>query len=113
MKITHLERCTRQSCPVLTHLSQGLALPIFTTAPLWYFSGCFPLVFLGDHCTSSSLAATSLHLDPMTWDPSAPSNRMVSELLEVLQCPFLLLLFLLGLLLYFTLCLLSCALSPM
>ena len=66
MKITYLEGCTRQSCPVLTYLSQGLAPPIFTAAPLWYFSGYFPLAFLKGHCPFLSLAATSLLLDPVT-----------------------------------------------
>ena len=52
--ITHLEGYTRQSCLALTHLSQGLAPSIFTTAPLRYFPSCFPLAFLEGRCTSSS-----------------------------------------------------------
>ena len=77
-KNTHLEECTRQSCPVLTHLLQGSASPIFTAAPLQYFSGCFPLAFLEGHCPSSFPVVTSLHLDSITWNPSAPSNRVAS-----------------------------------
>ena len=75
MKITHLKECTRQSCLALTHLSQGLAPPIFTVAPLWYFSGCFSLAFLEGRCPSLSPAVISLHLDSTTWNPSAPFNR--------------------------------------
>ena len=71
--------CTRQSCPVYTHLSQGLEPPILTAAPPRYFPGCFPLAFLEGHCSSSSPAVISLHLDPATWDPSAPSNRAASS----------------------------------
>ena len=73
--ITHLEECTRQSCQAHTHLSQGLELPILTMAPPWYL----PLAFLEGHCLSSSPAATSLHLDPTTWDPSASFNRVASS----------------------------------
>ena len=76
---TYLKGCTRQFCLVLTYLSQGLALSIFTAAPTWYFPCCFPLAFLEGHCPFSSLAATSLYLDPMTWDPSALFNRMASS----------------------------------
>ena len=45
---------------------------------LWYFSGCFPLAFLGGCCFSLSLKLISLHLDPVIWDPSAPSKRAAS-----------------------------------
>ena len=79
MKITYFERCTRQSCPVLTHLLQGLAPPIFTAAPLQYFSSYFSLAFLESCCPSSSPAVTFLCLNPMTWDPSAPFNRVASS----------------------------------
>jgi len=34
IKNTHLKKCTRQSYPVLTHLSQRLAPPILTATPL-------------------------------------------------------------------------------
>ena len=68
-----------KSCLVLTHLSQGLVPPIFAVAPPRYFSGCLPLAFLEGCCPSLSLAVTFLHLDPMTWNPSAPSNRAVSS----------------------------------
>ena len=76
---TYFEGCTRQSCLAHTHLSQGLKPSIFTAAPLRYFSSCFLLAFLEGHCLSLSLVATSLHLDPAIWDPSAPSNRMASS----------------------------------
>ena len=56
----------------------GVSTPIFIMAPLRYFSNCFPLAFLEDCCLSSSLAAIFLHLDPITWDPSALSNRVAS-----------------------------------
>ena len=79
MKITHLEEYTRQFCLAFTHFSQGLALSIFTAAPLWYFPYCFPLAFLEGHYSSLSLAVISLHLDPMTWDSLAPSNRVASS----------------------------------
>ena len=62
-----------------THLSQGVAPPIFTAAPPQYFPGCFPLAFLEGRCSSSPPAATSVCLDPVTWDPSAPSNRVASS----------------------------------
>ena len=63
-----------------THTSLAeVSTPILTAAPLRYFSSCFPLVFLEGHCSSSSPAVTSLCLDPMTWDPSAPSNRAASS----------------------------------
>ena len=52
----------------------GLKPPILTAAPPWYF----PLAFLEGHCPSLSLAVTSLYLDPTTWDPSAPSNKVAS-----------------------------------
>ena len=74
-KITHLEGCTRQSCPAHTHLSQGLEPSILTVASPQYLS----LAFLEGCCLSLSLAVTSLHLDPTTWDPSAPSNRVASS----------------------------------
>ena len=57
----------------------GVSTPIFTAVPPWYFSGYFPLAFLEGCCPSSSPVATSLCLDPATWDPSAPSNRAVSS----------------------------------
>ena len=57
----------------------GVSTPIFTAAPPRYLPGCFPLAFLEGRYTSSSSAATSLCLDPMTWDPSAPSNRAASS----------------------------------
>ena len=76
---THLEWCTRQSCMVLTHLSQGLASPILTVASLWYFFCCLPLAFLKGYCPTLSPAVISLCLNPTTWDPSAPSNRAVSS----------------------------------
>ena len=76
--ITHLEGCTRQSCPALTYLSQGLVLPIFTMAPPQYFPGCFSLAFLEGHYPFSFPAATSLNLDPTIWDPSTSSNRVAS-----------------------------------
>ena len=79
MKITHLEGYTRQSCPALIYLSQGLTPSIFTVVSPWYFPSCFPLAFLEGCCTSLSPVATSLRLDPITWDPSAPSNRAVSS----------------------------------
>ena len=79
IKNTHLEECTRQSCMVLTHLSQRLAPPIFTAAPPWYFTGCFPLAFLEGRCLFSSPAATSLCLDPVIQDLSAPSKRVASS----------------------------------
>ena len=78
-KNTHFEGCTRQSYLALIHLSQRLASPIFTVAPLWYFSGCFPLVFLEGYCPSSFLTATSLYLDPVIWNLSALFNRAVSS----------------------------------
>ena len=77
--MTHLEEYTRQFCLAFTHFSQGLALSIFTAAPLWYFPYCFPLAFLEGHYSSLSLAVISLHLDPMTWDSLAPSNRVASS----------------------------------
>jgi len=79
IKNTHIEKCTRQSYLVLTHLSQGLVSSIFTTAPLWYFPGYFLLAFLEGCCPSLSPAVMSLCLDPMTWDPSALSNRVASS----------------------------------
>jgi len=63
---------------VLTHLSQGLAPSILTVTSSWYFSGYFTLAFLKGYCSSLSLAATSLYLDPTTWDLSALSNRVAS-----------------------------------
>ena len=50
-----------------------------TSRPLQYFPSYFPLVFLEGCCPSSSLAVTSLRLDPATWDSSAPSNRAASS----------------------------------
>jgi len=79
IKITHLERYTRQSCLAYTHLSQRLEPPIFTAAPLQYFPGCFPLAFLEGCCPSLFPVVTSFHLDPAIWDPSAPSNRAASS----------------------------------
>ena len=74
---TYLEWYTRQSCPVFTHLSQGLVPPILTVALLWYFFCCLPLAFLKSHCPTLSLAVISLCLDPTTWDLSTPFNRAV------------------------------------
>ena len=73
-KNTHLEKCTRQSCPAFTHLSQGLAPPIFMVAPPQYFPSYFLLAFLKDCCPSLFLVATFLHLDP-----SAPSKKAASS----------------------------------
>ena len=42
-------------------------------------NSCFPLAFLEGHCPSSSPAVTFLCLNPMTWNPSAPSNRAASS----------------------------------
>ena len=77
-KNTYLEGCTRQDCLVLTYFSQELALSIFIAAPPLYFLGYFPLAFLEGHCPILSLVATLLHLDPVIWDFSAPSNRAAS-----------------------------------
>ena len=44
-----------------------------------YFPCYLSLAFLKSYCSSSSLAAISLYLDPVTWDPSAPSKRTVSS----------------------------------
>ena len=71
---THLEWYTRQFYMVLTYLSQGLAPLILTVVPLWYFSCCLLLVFLEGLCSFSSLAVTSLYLNP-----SAPFKRVVSS----------------------------------
>ena len=68
-----------QSCLAHTHLSQRLELPILTAAPPQYFPGCFLLAFLEGCCLFSSPAVTSLCLDPVTWDPSALSNRAASS----------------------------------
>ena len=57
----------------------GVSTPHLHCGTPQYFSSCFPLAFLEGRCTSSSLAATSLHLDPMTMNPSAPSNRAASS----------------------------------
>ena len=78
MITTHLKWCTRQSCPVLIYLLQKLASPILTVVPLWYFLCCFSLAFLEGHCISSSPVAISLHLDPVTQNLLAPSNKAAS-----------------------------------
>ena len=44
-----------------------------------YFSCYLPLAFLKGCCPFSSLAVIFLHLDPVIWDPSAPSKRTVSS----------------------------------
>jgi len=69
-KNTHFEGYTKQFCLALIHLSQGLALLIFTIASLQYFSDYLSLAFLEGYCPSLSLVSISLCLDLTTWDPS-------------------------------------------
>jgi len=62
---THLEKCTRQSCPVLTYLSQRLAPSIFTAAPPQYFPQLLPPSLVGGPLSllisGSDLFALGLH----------------------------------------------------
>ena len=77
---THFELYTRQSCLACTYLSQRLFPPILTTTSPQYLLSCFPFIFLESyHSTLSSkeMLVTSLYLDPVIWEASMSSKRVV------------------------------------
>ena len=54
-----------------------VSIPILTPISPWCLAGCFPLAFLAGQCSLLSPGGISLHLDPMIWNPSVLSKRVV------------------------------------
>jgi len=88
---TYLLLYNKQSYLACTYLLQRLTSPILTIASLWYFLGCFPLVFLEDyHSTlfSEEIVIIFLYLDPTTWKASVLPKRVVSSAKTLFQSCF-------------------------
>lgn len=77
--LIYFELCTRQSCPACTPLLHGLIPLILTVVFLWYFCGCFLLVFLKSNHIFLFSEITFLYLNSMARELSASPKRAVSS----------------------------------